>query len=129
MPIEKFQKLNVWQEARQLVLLVYRHTGSFPDEERFALALQMRRAAISVMSNIAEGSKKRSVKERRRFHEIADTSLEELKAQAIVSADLHFIDVEKCDGILEQGRKVGGMLGALDKTLDRPTAYGVQRTA
>ncbi|MBW4518829.1 MAG: four helix bundle protein [Scytolyngbya sp. HA4215-MV1] len=58
MSIERFEQLDVWQEAHQLVLLVYRATGTFPQDEKFGLVSQMRRSAVSVPANIAEGFKR-----------------------------------------------------------------------
>jgi four helix bundle protein len=69
--ITRFGDLAVWQKAHQLVLQVYRITRSFPAEERFGLSSQMRRTAVSVPANIAEGFKKRGVKDKLNFYNIA----------------------------------------------------------
>lgn len=74
-----FQQLEVWQEAHRLVLMVYRVTKEYPGEERFGLVSQMRRAAVSIPANIAEGFKQRGLAEKIRFYNIAEGSLEELK--------------------------------------------------
>ena len=76
-----FEKLDVWQEAIQFADLVYELTGNFPDEERFGLTNQMRRAAVSVSSNIAEGSSRVSRIDFARFVEIATGSLFEVVSQ------------------------------------------------
>ena len=86
-----FEKLNVWQKSRQLSVAIYTLTKSFPDEERFGLISQMRRCAVSVSSNIAEGSGRHSSKDKARFTEISYSSLLELLNQLILSQDLELI--------------------------------------
>jgi four helix bundle protein len=80
-----FEKLDVWQEAIQFADLVYELTGNFPDEERFGLTNQMRRAAVSVSSNIAEGSSRVSRTDFARFVEIATGSLFEVVSQTTIA--------------------------------------------
>jgi four helix bundle protein len=89
--IASFEDLSVWQKAHQLVLSVYRVTGSFPGEERFGLTSQMRRAAVSVPANLAEGFKKRGVRDKLNFYNIAQGSLEELRYYLILSKDLGYV--------------------------------------
>ena len=89
--IASFEDLAVWQKAHQLVLSVYRITGSFPGEERFGLTSQMRRAAVSVPANLAEGFKKRGVRDKLNFYNIAQGSLEELRYYLILSKDLGYV--------------------------------------
>jgi len=89
--IARFEDLSVWQKAHQLVLQVYRITGSFPAEERFGLSSQMRRAAVSVPTNLADGFKKRGVKDKLNFYNIAQGSLEELRYYLILSKDLGYL--------------------------------------
>jgi four helix bundle protein len=88
--ITNFQQLTVWQKAHELVLKVYMLTGKFPNEERYGLISQMRRASVSVPANIAEGFKKRSRKDKVNFYNIAEGSLEELRYYFILSNDLHY---------------------------------------
>ena len=71
MHIYSFEKLDVWMEARQLVKWIYIHTASFPSEEKFGLVMQLRRAAISIVSNLAEGSGRQSSKDQAHFSQIA----------------------------------------------------------
>ncbi|WP_299212856.1 four helix bundle protein [uncultured Dokdonia sp.] len=92
-----FEKLNVWQKSRQLSVAIYTLTKSFPDEERFGLISQMRRCAVSVSSNIAEGSGRHSSKDKARFTEISYSSLLELLNQLILSQDLELISEEHID--------------------------------
>ena len=88
--LESHKKLLVWQKAVELVTLVYRLTREFPETERFGLVIQMRRAAVSVVSNIAEGAARRSRKEKAQFFINARGSLSELDTQLIVSEALEF---------------------------------------
>ncbi|MCB9077078.1 MAG: four helix bundle protein [Anaerolineaceae bacterium] len=85
-----FQQLEVWQEAHKLTLLVYKITKAFPSEEKFGLVSQMRRAAVSVPANIVEGFKRRSQRDKLRFYNIAEGSLEEVKYFFILSKDLNY---------------------------------------
>ena len=86
-----FEKLDVWQETRKLAVKIYRITREFPKDERFGLISQMRRAGISISSNIAEGTSRYSGKDQVRFYEIAYGSLMELLNQLIISCDLEFL--------------------------------------
>ncbi len=87
-----FEKLNVWQEARILAQEIYRGTSNFPPEEKFGLVMQLRKSAVSVCSNIAEGTSRQSKRDQSRFYEIAYGSLMELLNQCIISSDLGFTD-------------------------------------
>jgi len=123
--MEKFRNLKVWQKAHKLVLETYQVTKNFPTDERFSLVSQMRRAAISVAANIAEGSKRPGVRDRQHFHAIADTSLEELKYYFILANDLGFIQQKISDTLFEMAREVGAMLNSLDSTIrDHESVYG-----
>ncbi len=82
-----FRQLETW-ESHKLVLTVYQVTKRFPGDERFGLVSQMRRAAISIPANIAEGFKRRGVQDKIRFYNISEGSLEELKYFFILSKDL-----------------------------------------
>jgi len=115
--MEKFRDLRVWQLAHKLTLNIYSITSSFPADEKIGLVSQMRRSALSVAANIVEGTKRRSVNDRRHFHVISDTSLEELKYYLILSADLGFINSQLCAELEEMCREIGGMLGALTRAL------------
>ena len=72
--ITQFQQLDVWKEAHKLVLMVYRVTQSYPAEERYGLTSQMRRAAVSIPANIAEGFKRRGIKDKIRFYNTSEGS-------------------------------------------------------
>ncbi len=90
MTLRSFTDLIVWKKAHEAVLEVYRVTRRFPNEERFSLVVQMRRAAVSVPANIAEGFGRRSHPERARFYTIARSSAEELKYYLMLSKDLAY---------------------------------------
>ena len=90
-----FEKLRFWKDLRQLVKEKYTLTKSFPEDEKFGLVSQMRRAVVSVSSNIAEGSSRTSYKDQAHFSQIAYGSLMKLLSQTILSLDLEYIDNKK----------------------------------
>jgi four helix bundle protein len=90
--LERFEDLAVWRRAHELTLEVYRRTSEFPRDEKFGITSQMRRAAVSVPANIAEGFKKRGNKDKANFYNIAQGSLEELRYYFILAHDLGYID-------------------------------------
>ena len=96
-----FEKLDVWQESRQLAVKIYKVTRDFPEDERYGLVSQMRRAGISISSNIAEGTSRYSGKDQIRFYEIAYGSLMELLNQLIISCDLMFLKEEYLNAFRE----------------------------
>ncbi len=112
-----FRRLNVWQEARKLVNEVYITTSAIPKAELFGLTSQMRRAAISVPANIAEGRGKNSDKEFNRYLGIALGSATELECLAILAEDLGFLTGVKVKGLLERCQQVQAMLAVLRKRL------------
>lgn len=115
MRIFSFEKLNVWQKARQLSIKIYKGTKDFPTEEKFGLTSQMRRAAVSISSNIAEGTGRHSFKDKARFTEIAYSSALELLNQAILSNDLEFLSKEVYQE-REEISEIAAMLDGLYKT-------------
>ncbi len=94
MKIYSFEKLEVWQIGRDITKDIYEITRDFPDDEKFGLTSQIRRACISITSNIAEGSSRNSEKEQARYTEIAFGSLLEVLNQLIVAHDLGYIKEE-----------------------------------
>jgi four helix bundle protein len=92
-----FEKLKVWQESRVLVKKIYQISQGFPTEERFGLTAQIRSAAISIPSNIAEGAGRKYVKEQKQFYSIAYASLMEVLNQLILATDLDFLPKEILD--------------------------------
>ncbi len=97
MAIQTFQDIVAWQRAHELTLDVYKVTEHFPKLETFGLTSQMRRAAISMPSNIAEGFKRRSRNDSIRFYNIAEGSLEELKYQLLLAKDIGYLTQEDYD--------------------------------
>ena len=117
MAIKSYRELIVWERSLELACEAYRLTGHFPSEERFGLTVQMRRAAISIVSNIAEGHARHSRGDFRRSVSIALGSLAELETQIELSRRLGFAssaDVADLCGLTEQ---VGRMLGAMSSRL------------
>ena len=104
--IKSFTDLRVWQEAHKIVLFVYKLTAEFSRDEIFGLTSQMRRAAVSITSNIAESFSRQSYKEKARFYYISLVSLTELQNQIIISKDLNYIDVNKYCLTIEQITKI-----------------------
>jgi len=101
-PARTFRDLLVWQKAHQFVLAVYRFTATFPREETYGLSLQMRRAAVSIAANIAEGFGKRSKAEKARFLNMAEGSLEESRYYLILAQDLGYGETEALHALLEE---------------------------
>lgn len=116
MSLSSFRNLVVWQKAHQLVLNVYRHSNDFPSHERFGLTAQMRRSAVSVPANIAEGQKK-TRKDFLRFLDISQGSLEETKYYIVLSFDLGYIGPETYGQLYEGAEEVGKMICGLTKSL------------
>jgi len=111
-----FEKLNVWQKSKDLSINIYKVTANFPNEEKFGLISQLRRCAISVASNLAEGSGRNSNKDKARFSEIAFGSLLELLNQLIISNELKFLSVESYEGLRNQVEEISRMINALRKS-------------
>jgi four helix bundle protein len=105
-----FEKLAVWQKSKDLVTAVYRQLDNFPNTERYALCDQIRRAIVSVPSNIAEGSGRASVKEKIHFLEIAYGSLMETYCQLMVAVDLNYITQEAAEAIKPNFVEVAKMI-------------------
>jgi len=116
MAIERFEQLDVWQAAHQLVLNIYRYTQGFPKEEKFGLVSQMRRASVSVPANIAEGFKRRGPADKGHFYNIAQASLEELHYYVVLCHDLGYRNGE--EGITERAGNVSKMLFGLVRSLE-----------
>jgi four helix bundle protein len=105
-PATNFQQLIVWQKAHQFVLGVYQLTEAFPRREIFGLTSQLRRSAISIPANIAEGFKKRGRADKARYLNIAQGSLEECRYFLVLVKDLHYGDVSQLNPQLEEVSKI-----------------------
>ena len=101
-PARTFKDLWVWQKAHQLALLMYQLTATFPKHEIFGLTSQMRRAAVSIPANIAEGFKRRGKADKPRFLNIAQSSLEECRYYLILTPDLTYGNTAEARSILEK---------------------------
>ena len=112
-----FEKLDTWHEAITFADSVYRITRHFPDEERFGLTNQMRRAAVSISSNIAEGSSRASRPDFSRFVEIATGSLFEVVSQATVSRRQGLLSDDEYKRIYAAAEKQSRMLSGLRRSL------------
>lgn len=106
-PARSFEDLVVWQKAHALVLGVYRESAEFPKTETYGLASQIRRAAVSIPANIAEGFKKRGKSDKARFLNIAQGSLEETRYYLILARDLGYL---KPGDLMQQLEEVSRML-------------------
>lgn len=111
--IQSFHQLITWQKAHALVLVIYEITKMFPKDEQYVLVPQIRRCAISITSNIAEGFSRWSLKEKIQFYFIALGSLTELENQLIISRDLSYIDKLQYEDIEGEMVIVQKMLNAL----------------
>lgn len=100
--IKSFTDLNAWKEAHKLVILIYQITRQFPREELYSLTDQMRRAVISITSNIAEGFGRQTYKEKVRFYYIAQGSLIEVKNQILAAKDIGYLKKEDFDKLVSQ---------------------------
>lgn len=111
--IKSFTDLIVWQEGHKLVILLYQITGTFPKQERYSLIDQMRRAAVSVTSNIAEGFGRQTYKEKIQFYYLAQGSLTELKNQIFIAKDIHYLKVSEFNLLMDHASHVHQLLQGL----------------
>ena len=113
-----FQKLTVWQESKKLVVDIYHLLENFPNFEKYALCDQIRRAIVSVPSNIAEGSGRKSLKEQIHFLEIAYGSMTEVFCELQTACDLNYIKEAQLDALRPQFAEVAKMMSGLRKTFE-----------
>lgn len=115
-----FEKLETWQKAIRFADLVYQLTKAFPEEERFGLTGQMRRAAVSISSNIAEGSSRHSRDDYARFIEIATGSLFEVVSQSFIGRNQGFLHEEEFHALYTAAEEQSRMLSGLRRSLGMP---------
>lgn len=116
-PAKTFQSLLVWQKAHAFVLTVYKTTETFPKHELYGLTSQLRRAAVSVPANIAEGFRKRSLADKSRFYNISQGSLEECRYYLILAHDLDYAETHPLQIQLDEvARLLHGYIASLSKT-------------
>ena len=117
MTVKSYRELKVWQRSYELCKQVYRISRGFPSEERFGLASQMRRAAVSVPSNIAEGHDRNTTREYLRFLWTARGSIAELETQLMLSRDLEIASTVDVNTALRELDEIGRMLRGLIRSL------------
>jgi len=105
-PAKTFEDLIVWQEAHEFVLGVYRFTDSFPKSELYGLTSQLRRAAVSIVANIAEGFKKTGKADKARFFNTSQGSIEECRYYLVLSRDLNYGDPKDLGLLLDEVSKL-----------------------
>ena len=111
-----FEKLNVWVNSKELVTEIYKLTRNFPDEEKFGLTNQLRRASISIASNLAEGTSRQTNKDKAHFSTMAFSSLMEVLNQLIIAKDLNYISNSDYNNLRTHIEKISNMLNALRKS-------------
>ena len=108
-----FEKLEVWQDSRKIISELYIITKSFPEEEKFGLVSQIRRAAISIASNLAEGTSRKSLKDQAHFSNLAYSSLIEVLSHLYISNDLEFLKEEKLNDLKEKLQELSNKINSL----------------
>jgi four helix bundle protein len=124
MQINDYRDLEVWQLGRVLTKKLYQLTATFPDEEKFGLISQLRRAAMSIPSNIAEGWGRHYTAEFIQFLRKANGSRTEVETQLILSADLEFATQPEVDSLLKETTLLGKKLLNLERSLQKRIASG-----
>jgi four helix bundle protein len=112
-----FQKLQIYQLAKEIVKYNYKLTKKFPSDEKFALVQQMNRAAVSVPSNIAEGTSRKSNKDKAHFINIAYGSLMELVCQMEIALELGYIEQSEYDGFIKKVKNLSVKMNNYSKTI------------
>jgi len=122
MPVRDYRDLEVWQEAMKLVVLIYENTKSFPKEEMYGLTSQLRRAGVSIPSNIAEGQGRRSTKEFLNHLSMARGSALETQTQIEIGIRLRYLNEQTAAALNQQIstviRLLNGLMNALDRKLE-----------
>ena len=117
--MHNYKELKVWREAMDLTISIYSLSSQFPSEERFGLTSQIRRAAVSVSSNISEGSGRNSNGEFKQFLGMANGSLCELETQLIIAKELNFVsDKENLEVLFDQVDHIQKMIFKLKNSLN-----------
>lgn len=133
MPVRNYQDLIAWQKAMELVKLTYRLSKSFPREEQFGLTAQIRRAVVSVPSNIAEGQGRRTTKDFLRHLSIAYGSLRETETQNLIAEMLGFISADESREVIDKcgevGRLLNGLVSSLEARVENQFAHSTQPSA
>ncbi len=118
--VRHFQDLRVWKEAHSLSLAVYHATQRFPKEELYGLTSQLRRAAVSIELNIAEGSKRVTTNDLCHFLNMSEASTEETKCLFLLARDLHYIEATLFQNLWDKASVISAMLHSLIRSLRSP---------
>ena len=113
--IKSFTDLEAWRESRKLVKFIYDLTSTFPKEETYALIDQVRRAAISISANLAEGFGMRTYKDKLRYYYMSQGSINELKSHLIISKDLKYLTKEELEDVAKTVKYVHALVFGLIK--------------
>ncbi len=116
---KNYADLIVWQKGVDFVDMVYRVSAQFPKEERYGLVSQIRRAAVSIPCNIAEGQGRRAAGDFRRFLSIACGSLREAETQIVIAERLHYLDADKRTNLMDAAAEIGRLLNGLINSLSK----------
>lgn len=116
-PARKYQDLVVWQKAMDLVAAAYEETADFPVEERYGLKQQLRRASVSIPSNIAEGQA-RTTRDFQHFLRMSRGSLFEVETQVLIAQRLGYLDAKSVQRLLDMSDEVSRLITGLGKSLD-----------
>ena len=115
--IKNFTDLFVWQRGHKLVLDIYKITEKFPKEEKYGLSDQIKRASVSITSNIAEGFGRDKFNDKAHFYTIALGSIYEIQNQLIIARDLKYINIGECDVLLNECTEISKMMLVLIKKI------------
>ena len=113
--IKSFTDLKAWKESHRLVVNIYKETKDFPKSEIYGLTNQIRRSAVSITSNIAEGFGRQKMKEKIQFYYLAQGSLIELKSQLLIARDIKYLKENDFNNLAEQANKAHALLQGLIK--------------
>ena len=120
MALRSYQELICWKKSMALVTEVYRYTQRFPHDEIYGLTSQVRRAAVSIPSNIAEGQGRLTQGEFKQFLGYARGSVFEVETQLLIAHDLGYLKTDSTQALLDRVREVGRILSGLLASLERP---------
>ena len=115
--INSFTDLEAWQQAHLFAVKIYKATNNFPLSEQFGLSSQLRRASVSVGSNIAEGFSRQSSKEKLQFYSVARGSLVESQSQLLLARDVQYLDNDVYQGLADQATRVHKLVNGLSTSV------------
>lgn len=115
--MHRFKELEIWKRSKMFCSMIYDITSNFPESEKFGLTNQLRRASVSIPSNIAEGSSRKSNKDFSRFLEITLGSAYEIETQLLIAFDLNFISEQELEGLTVELNEIIKMISRFKSTL------------